>query len=157
MSTTMKVEIINPFVASTINVLKTMCSLDVKRGQIYLQRADATHSGLSGVIGLTGKAKGAASLNIGDQTAIRITERFLGTEIDAVNADVVDCVGELVNMVAGSAKVQLQEYQLSISLPSIIRGNDHIIQFPSQVSPVAIPFTSEVGDLLIQVGFVFSG
>lgn len=150
----MKVEFINPFVGSTLNVFKTMCSTQLQRGQIFLRRPDQTHSGLSGVIGLTGKAQGTVAVVLSNSTAMKVTERFLGQPVDVINEDVVDCVGEIVNMVAGSAKAELEQYKLSISLPSIVRGEDHLIEFPSEVTPICVPFTSEVGDVMLQVGFI---
>ena len=87
-------------------------------------------------------------------TAIKITERFLSLEIDQLNDDVVDCIGEVVNMLAGNAKAQLEGYELSLSLPSIVRGADHLIEFPRAVVPICIPFSSEIGDVMEQVGFV---
>ncbi|QDU60571.1 hypothetical protein Pan216_14170 [Planctomycetes bacterium Pan216] len=151
---TMRVEFINPFVGAALNVFKTMIATELQRGQIYLHRREQAHSGLSGVIGLSGRAIGTVAIVVDNPTAIAITSRFLQMEIDGVNEDVVDCMGEVVNMVAGNAKAQLEEYDLSISLPSIIRGEDHLIEFPSDVTPICVPFTGEVGNVLLQVGFV---
>ena len=106
------------------------------------------------VIGLSGKALGTVAVVVNDTTAIKITERFLDTKIDEVNDDVVDCMGEIVNMVSGNAKAQLEQYQLSISLPSIVRGADHLIEFPRNVTPICIPFTSDIGDVMVQIGFI---
>ena len=152
--TNMRVEFINPFIASALNVFSTMCATELKRGQIYLRGTDQTHSGVSGVIGLTGNAIGTVAIVVDNVTAIQITGRFLGMEVDEINDDVIDCVGEMVNMVAGSAKAELEQYNLSISLPSIIRGEDHLIEFPSDVKPICVPFTSDIGDVMLQVGFV---
>jgi chemotaxis protein CheX len=154
MATVMKVEFINPFVSAAMNVFSTMFSTELKRGQVYLRKGDQSHGGVSGVIGISGKAIGIAAIIVSDQTAMKATERFLGNPVTEVNEDVVDCVGEIINMVAGNAKAQIEQFKLSISLPSIIRGRDHMIEFPSDVSPICIPFTSDIGDLLLQIGFL---
>ena len=151
----MKVELINPFVSSTSNVFKTMLSTDVHRGQIYLREKDNTHEGITGVIGLSGKAIGTAAVGLSFDTAMKACERFLGMEVDSVNEDVIDCCGELINMIAGGAKAKLEQYELSISLPSIVRGKDHTIDFPTNVTPICIPFSSDIGDILLQIGFEF--
>ncbi|MFO0945824.1 MAG: chemotaxis protein CheX [Planctomycetota bacterium] len=156
MATTMKVELINPFVSATVHVFKTMFSTELKRGQVYLRKPDQSHGGVSGVIGLSGQALGTAAIIVSDSTAIKITERFLGMDIADVNEDVVDCIGEVINMVAGNAKAQMEQYHLSISLPSIVRGKDHLIEFPSNVTPICIPFTSDIGDLMVQIGFIMN-
>lgn len=150
---TMKVEFINPFIASSIHVFRTMFSTELIRGQIYLRKPDNSHAGVSGVIGLSGEAIGTVAIIVNNETAIKITERFLGMEIGTVNEDVVDCMGEVVNMVAGNAKAKLEQYKLSLSLPSIVRGDDHLIEFPKEIVPICVPFTSDIGSLLLQVGF----
>jgi chemotaxis protein CheX len=154
MSATMKVEFINPFIASTVKVFDTMLSTQIQRGKIYLHRPDHTHEGVTGVIGLSGDAIGTVAISLSGETARRACERFLGTTCDTVNEDVIDCVGEIVNMISGSAKAQFEDYCLSISLPSIAYGLDHNIQFPKEVTPVCVPFTSDIGAMLLQVGFV---
>ena len=73
-------------------------------------------------------------------------------ETPELNTDVVDAVGELTNMVAGGAKSQLTEYQLSISLPGVIKGAGHEVCFPSDVTPICVPFTCVWGALKIEVG-----
>lgn len=156
MATTMKVELINPFVTSTINVFRTMFATELKRGQVFLRRPDQTHGGLSGVIGLSGQAQGTAAVIVSEETAMRVTSRFLGMDVDAVNDDVVDCIGEVINMVAGGAKAQMESYALSLSLPSIVRGKDHLIEFPSNITPICIPFGSDIGDLMVQIGFIMN-
>jgi chemotaxis protein CheX len=152
----MKVEFINPFVSATLNVFKTMFATTLQRGQIFVRRPNETHGGLSGVIGLSGKTlQGAVAIVLAEETAITATERFLGTNVQTVTAEVVDCVGELVNMIAGNAKAQLEAYSLSLSLPSIVRGSDHLIEFPSNAEPiVCIPFDGDIGQIVLQVGFV---
>lgn len=154
---TMKVEFINPFVSSSLHVFRTMFATELTRGQIYLRKPDGSHGGLSGVIGLSGEAVGTVAIIASNETAIQITERFLGMEIDGVNEDVVDCMGEVVNMIAGNAKAKLEDYRLSLSLPSIIRGEDHLIEFPKDVTPICVPFESDIGHLLLQVGFKMIG
>jgi chemotaxis protein CheX len=150
----MRVEFINPFITSTKRVFETMIGISVERGTPYLRDVSETHEGLIGVIGLTGKAIGTAAVCVGSEVAISICERFLGTRPSAVDSDVVDSIGELINMIAGNAKSQLEEYEMQISLPSIIRGKDHMIDFPHMIQPVCIPFTSSIGNFMVQIGFI---
>ena len=154
MSTTaMRVEFINPFIGATKRVFETMIGVTVDRGLPYLRRQGETHEGLIGVIGLTGGAIGIAAICVCNDAAINICERFIGTRPAEVDAEVIDAVGELINMIAGNAKSQLETYELSISLPSIIRGREQAIAFPQQINPICIPFSSPIGNFIIQIGF----
>jgi chemotaxis protein CheX len=55
-------------------------------------------------------------------------------------------------MIAGAAKAQLEQYQLSVSLPSVICGKNHSINFPSNSTPIVLPFQSKIGPVCIEVG-----
>lgn len=83
---------------------------------------------------------------------MKAASTMLLTETTEVSADVLDAVGELTNMVAGRAKSQLEELHLSVSLPNIITGSDHEIRFPSNVTPICVPFETEWGALSLEVG-----
>jgi chemotaxis protein CheX len=78
---------------------------------------------------------------------------MLMCENTEINGDVVDAVGELTNMVAGGAKAKLAEYQLMVSLPNVITGRDHEVRFPSDVTPICVPFSTKWGALALEVGF----
>ena len=77
---------------------------------------------------------------------------MLLTDMTEINSDVIDAVGELTNMVAGGAKAQLEHLNLSISLPNVITGLGHEVRFPSNVTPIVIPFDSDWGPLTAEVG-----
>ena len=66
----------------------------------------------------------------------------------------MDAIGELTNMIAGAAKTQLEPYQLTIGLPTMICGKAKTIMFPSDASPIVIPFESPIGPVSVQVGLV---
>jgi chemotaxis protein CheX len=147
----MKVEFLNPFISGTLNVFRTMLNCELTRGEPGLKRNHAPEYEVSGLIGLSGKAHGIVVVSLGRTTALRLTETLLGQAPPDLNADVVDAVGELANMIAGSAKAQLEEYDLSVSLPSVICGKNHTLGYPSRATPIMIPFTSELGPVCIDV------
>ena len=146
------VELINPFLTSAINVFRTMAACELKRGKPYLaEGAQPTHE-ISGVIGLSGKAIGTVVLSLGEPVALKVTASMLGEEPPEMNGDVVDAIGELTNMIAGSAKAQLEHLEMSVSLPSVIMGRNHRVAFPGDIQPIAIPFESAWGPVCVEVG-----
>lgn len=58
----------------------------------------------------------------------------------------------MANIVAGGAKAQMQQLEMSVSLPSIIIGRNYLINFPSGLTPVCVPFQCEWGPVTLQVG-----
>jgi chemotaxis protein CheX len=109
---------------------------------------------ISGIIGLSGKAVGMVVLSLSEPLALKAASTMLMTETKEINDDVVDAVGELANMVAGAAKAELEEYELSVSLPSVVTGKNHEIRFPSNVTPICIPYETPWGPLMLEVGLV---
>lgn len=150
----MQVEHINPFVRSLSNAFQTMLACPVRRGEIFLAKGDQAIYPVSGVIGLSGGAVGMVLLNLSEGVALKAASTLLMCEATEINDDVIDAVGELANVVAGAAKSELSEYNLSISLPTVITGLHHEVHFPSNVSPICVPFESEWGPLNLQFGLV---
>jgi len=148
----MKAEYINPFITSLGTMFRTMLHCEVKRGQIGLKANCQPNYPISGVIGLSGNAVGTVVLSMSEQVAMKAASTLLLTEYAEITADVLDAVGELTNMVAGRAKSQLEELQLSVSLPNIITGQDHDVRFPSNVTPICVPFETPWGPLTLEVG-----
>ena len=148
----MRADYINPFISSLINTFETMLGCPLTRGQLYLKTPETHLHDVSGIIGLSGQAQGTVVLSLDKSVALQATATMLMCETTEINSDVVDAVGELTNMVAGSAKAQLTEYKLSISLPGVIKGVGHEVCFPSDVKPICVPFTCPWGELKIEVG-----
>lgn len=148
----MRVEYINPFITATANVFETMVNCKLTRGEIRLLNGESPIHPISGIIGLSGKAVGTVVLSLSKQVALKAASALLMTEVVEINNDVIDAVGELANMVAGAAKAKLEEYELSVSLPSVVTGSDHEVRFPSKVTPICVPFESDWGSLTIEVG-----
>lgn len=150
----MKVEYINPFVKAVLSVFSTMVHCDLTRGEPYAKGDFQPVHEVSGIIGLSGKAKGTVVLSLDREAAMRATEAMLGERPLFINADVTDAVGELTNMIAGNAKAYLEQYALSVSLPTVITGRGHCIEFPKNTPAICIPFDCEWGTVTVQVGLV---
>jgi len=149
----MQVEYINPFIASLNNTFLTMLQCEVRRGEISLKDDSSPKYEISGIIGLSGKAIGTVVLSLSEAVALKAASTMLLSERTEIDADVVDAVGELTNMVAGGAKAELEEYEMMVSLPNVVTGRDHNIRFPSDVAPICVPFQTQWGPLSVEVGF----
>jgi chemotaxis protein CheX len=150
----LKAEHINPFLASTLEVFSTMTGCSLTRGELSLSLNFQPQHDVSGIIGLSGKASGTVVVSLDREVAIAVTERMLGDRPETINSDVIDAVGEIVNMIAGRAKSNLQELEMALSLPTVITGKNHVIQFGSSTRTICIPYTCEWGELSLEVGLV---
>jgi chemotaxis protein CheX len=148
----MNVEHINPFVRAILSVFSTMLNWELTRGQPFVKDSFQPMYEVSGIIGLSGKAKGTVVLSLGRDAALLATEALLGERPTSINAEVTDAVGELTNMIAGNAKAQLEQYSLNVSLPTVITGKGHCIDFPKNAPAICIPFDCEYGTITVEVG-----
>ncbi len=148
----MDVRVINAFIDSANSVFETMLNCRLEQGEPAIKDRVHPEFEVSGMIGLSGKSEGTVVVSFERATAMAITKTFLGVDQHEINEDVVDAVGELVNMVAGSAKSELTELEMSMGLPTVIIGKNKVIQFPSRVMPIRIPFDCELGELCVDVG-----
>lgn len=150
----MEVKYINPFVEATNNVFKDFFNVQPRVQKPYLLDRGEKHSWeVSALIGIAGAARGSVVLSFSQGLANILTSRLVGKKITQVDEDVIDTIGEVVNIIAGNAKQGLEEYRLMISLPSVVRGKNHNIAWPGKQIPIiAIPFTTEHGTFALSVG-----
>lgn len=152
--TAMTADFINPFLSATASVFENMLGVKIAREKALLRNAFAPQYEVTGVIGLSGKATGTVTFSLPSEVAIAITEKLLGEKPSTVNAQVTDAIGEVTNMIVGAAKAQLAELNLSLGLPTVIIGRECTIAFPSRAVPIGIPFTCELGPMLVEVGII---
>ncbi len=150
----MNVNIINPFVLSVSRTFSTMLSAEATRGEIALSDGGAGGSDIVAFIGLAGKTRGTVALMFPAKTALRAVSRLLGSECKILDETVADAVGELVNIIAGSAKAEFagdSGEPLSLSLPTVIRGRHFDIRYAPNARWVEVPFESEFGPFALKV------
>lgn len=109
----------------------------------FVDKNDPHDWDVSAIIGLTGEARGAVVISMKKELSLKITGVLTGSEHTDLDDEVVDAIGEIVNIIAGNAKRGLEEsFRLVISLPTIVRGKGHTIMWPNdQARIICIPFT----------------
>jgi chemotaxis protein CheX len=140
---------IQPFIDVCQNVFKQFVGLDLTPGRpFFVEAAAANEWDISSVIGLTGEARGAVVVSMKKPFALHLTEILTEAKHTSIDDDVVDAIGEIVNIIAGNVKKNLEEaFRLVISLPTIVEGPGHQIKWPnSQARVICVPFDSANGD-----------
>jgi len=151
----MDVRYINPFIESTIHVLKTMAFTTVSVGKPYLKKDAVAKGDVSGVIGLIGDVKGSISVSFKEACILPIVSNMFGEALTELNDEVKDAVGEISNMISGQArqKLELIGRNLKASIPIVIMGKAHTISHMTKDKIIAIPFITEKGEFTIEVSF----
>lgn len=152
----MKFDYILPFINSVEALFTTMLSSEVERGEIGVTKGEASFHEVTALIGLSGPARGTVALTLHEDTAIAIVNKMLGMSATEVDQTVTDGVGELVNIVAGSAKsnfVDTDGTPIDLSLPNVVRGSDYLVEYPTGTVWLEVPFKSDFGKFILQVTF----
>lgn len=150
----MNAEHINPFLQATVEVFSTMLGSELSRGELSLNARFHPEHDISGVIGLSGDATGTVIVSVDTDVALSAARAMLGEKPTEVNADVIDAVGELTNMIAGKSKSLLEHLDLTLALPTVITGKGHQISFASGARTLCIPYTCDWGEMSVEVGLV---
>jgi Predicted inhibitor of MCP methylation, homolog of CheC len=146
-----RAEYINPFLKASINLFKEYLGLQAVAGKPRLLGDPQDLDAVSAIIGLAGETRGAVVLSFSRETAMRIVSKMAGQEYKMLSNEVIDGVGELINIIAGNAKQDLLDFRIEISLPGVITGNSYKIRWPEGIPVVAIPFTTELGPFTVNV------
>jgi chemotaxis protein CheX len=148
---------IQPFVDVTKNVFKEFlgAELEIERPH-FAEQAAVAEWDISSIIGLTGEARGAVVISMKKSLVLRLTDKLTGTVHTEIDEEVVDAIGEIVNIIAGNAKRGLEEsFKLVISLPTIVQGKGHLIKWPNaQARIICIPckiFEDEIFTLSVAI------
>jgi chemotaxis protein CheX len=147
----MKAKYINPFLSASLNLFNSYLGLNAVEEKPFLNPDRQNLYEVSGIIGLAGETQGAVVVSFPRTTAIKVASILTGIEYTAMGSDVIDCVGEITNIIAGNAKKDLLDFRINISLPGVITGNHYQINWPKGIPVITIPFNSSIGAFSVNV------
>ena len=151
----MDVKLVNPFIEATLNVLETMAFTEADAGKPFLKKDLVAHGDVSGIIGLTGDTKGTISVSFTEKSILSIVTNMFGEDMNELNDEIKDAVGEITNMISGQARQKLEELgnSLKAAIPTVIMGKNHTITHITDQKIIAIPFNTDNGEFTIEVCF----
>lgn len=130
----LKKEYLRPFVEGVITTLSTMAGLSPMIKEVKVVTADKFSGDVSAVMGVVGDhGDGFVGVSFNSELASKVVSSILGIEpTELEDADINDGVGELINMIAGSAKNALlgSPYKFQAGLPNVITGHGHAVGYP---------------------------
>ena len=90
MATVVKAEHVNPFLMATIETFKAMMGTEIHPGKMMLGQNNKIPFDISGIIGLSGGARGSVSLSFPRITALKAVSEFAGTKVVSIDESVVE-------------------------------------------------------------------
>jgi chemotaxis protein CheX len=150
--------IVNATIVSVENCLQ-MCDLKVRVAgvtKIPIQLPDAP---VTGLVGLSGKCTGFVSVTLPERVASLAVSGLLMEEHKTVDAQVIDGVGEITNVIAGGLKTKLSNTPWMIghiTVPSVILGSHYNISYSKGIEYCGVTFEVDDPDTLSIHDKVFS-
>ncbi len=138
---------------ATQDIFSSMIMLEVAAGEPFVRNNDKLINSISGIIGLAGSTKGMLAIHMDNAAALAVTTAFLGMEVEEIDDDVRDAIGELANMLAGNIKSVLDPggSDIKLSMPSAIYGEDYSVDCLAGAQAVTVPFTFDGLGFLVEL------
>lgn len=152
----MKAEYLNPFVESTVNVLKQyLPDLEIDRGELAVIESPTKTLGGTIYIGISGDLEGRILYNMTRKAAVGIAEEMNGEEFMGLNRMVRSTIQELCNIISGQAGQKLEKTadnkSINITPPSMITGENTEISDGLTGELIEVPLETNFGKIVINL------
>ncbi len=141
---------INPFLVAVKEVFETMIEVPFTIYKPALKKDDAPSHDVSSIIGISGDVMGCVVITLSKNTALQLASALLDDPIQALDEDCIDAIGEIANMVAGSAKNGFPVENTSLSVPTVVVGK-HQVNYPSSVPIISVPCETTEGTFGVDI------
>jgi len=136
------------------NVCSTMLGVDLVRGAVTTETGTPEpNDGVVSFIGIAGTWAGTGSICCTPALACRICSQMLMMDATAVDAEVLDAVAELTNMIIGSVKTDLEQHlgPLGLSIPTVVFGRNFKTKSAGQHEWIVVNFELDGEPLTVKM------
>jgi len=144
---------IHPFLTAVKDVFETMIEVTFTMGKPGIKQDGMPSHEVSSIIGISGDVSGSVVINLSKNTALQLASALLDDELKELDDDCIDAVGEIANMVAGSAKAGFPVGNTSLSVPTVVIGK-HKVSYPSSVPIISIPCETREGPFGVDIALM---
>ena len=148
-------EFAKKIIETTEEIFSTMVFMDISAAAPLEQGKRVLGCHISAMIGLSGDFSAMLGIHCPEAVGLAISGAMLGMEIDEIDADVKDAMGEIANMVAGGLKERFaaEEIDLELAIPTAISGKSFTIASSTRSNRVIVPFNIESGQFFIEIKY----
>jgi chemotaxis protein CheX len=152
----LKVQYVNSILSAVKHVFLSMLDLPVKfKNPIIKDTRHPTHA-LSSIVSLTGHLNGWIVISYPIDIAKKVASELLGGCLDAVDAELIDALCEIANMVTGVADTALEIENLTYSLPSVANIGDKIV-YPTDCFVFSMSCILDAGEFEVDIALLEPG
>jgi chemotaxis protein CheX len=151
----MRADFINPFITSTVRVVSAMSGIQPVAQRPRLKQDLRVYADVTGLIGLMGEGvEGTLAISFEAPCILRVVSNMLGAEVNALNHEIEDAVGELTNTISGAARADLESrgYSFRLAVPSVITRTGQKFTTTLRSPVVQVPFQTDFGAFFVEAG-----
>lgn len=150
------VEFINPFLSATKNSLAVQAETEIQPLKPFVKEGEGPYQvSIAGVISLiSDHFSGSITLCFPAQTFLNIYNKMFDEENTEINEEIEDAAGEILNIIYGQAKAELNDqkgYQLKKAIPTVLTADKLKIRQQGPGPVVVLPFDSQAGKFHIEI------
>ncbi len=137
-------EVFEAFLRGTVDTFKVQFGVEVKPGAPFARRSDDKVQGdIGGVISMSDpRATGIVAILMPAPVFLTVIGKLLGVESTVITDELEDGAAEILNMIYGLAKDQLNRrgYSIDRAIPTIVRGDGVRLRHQTRALPIVVPF-----------------
>ena len=140
---------------STEEIFNTMIFIDIATEGSMPEGQQIFDCHVSSMIGLSGDMSAMLAIHCPGNVGQQIAGAMLGMELEEIDDDVKDALGEIANMLAGGIKEKLaiENINLELAIPTTISGKGYSISSPTRSNRVIVPFNLEQGQFFVEMKY----
>lgn len=145
-----------PFIRGCSNVIQTMSGLPVTVGEIRTATPGEAFGVITGILGMSSvEYVGNMLIRFDRGSILEIVSAMLKENFTEVNQDIIDAVGEITNMIVGSAKRDFDQIgqKFDMASPAVVNGSEVFMSQACRGSALVIPFSVSKGTFVIEAAF----
>jgi chemotaxis protein CheX len=145
-------------IAATKDVFSTMVMMELEDNKPLVGKGGEIVSNISSMLGLGGDIRGVLAVHSPADVARGITAAFLGMEVEELNDDVKDAMGEITNMIAGNLKIHFGTFgfDVRLAIPTSIIGESYRTSGLFGASRIAVTFMSADGPFWVELKYILN-
>ncbi len=153
-----KLNLFEEIVEGTKEVFSTMLMVELEEGVPVYENNAVFSSNLTSMIGLGGGIRGMLAVHCPEIVAKNITSGFLGMNVEELDEDVMDAIGEIANMVAGALKTSFHKCEIDIQLaiPTVVIGSSFKTSGFSGAYCISVPFSMNGERFWIEMKYILN-
>lgn len=136
----MRIEYINPFIESAMEILSTTVTPEIKQGELFLKPSIKPMHGLALIVGIAGEVTGRVVIDMPQELGLKIASIMNEEDFNEFDELVNATLTELANMIVGKAVTKLHENGFSFDItPPLIFIGDNLRLVDSQIESLIMP------------------